>query len=483
MALLVLTLACEGRRDALVTDGGLAGQGGPAGQGPAGQSPAGQGPAGQGPAGQGGASGEGGASGQPAAGTGGGVAGNGPINECAPKGGGFFPTSRTMGPTLTHYDGPAVVERSTTTELVLAYAAAADPAAGAAAPVVPTHAIITGFADTPVFPVGAKVWFTRDPGAAPLPVFAAPPPNLFVIRDKQGGRILLASSSLGATPIPATVGAQTCSGAYRDLCLTAKITSFAVDVQGDTKVTISDGAVKTVPVGGFGYDISALDFGVTADGSQPMCGDYFGPGAGLYVSMRAQDLSALQTKLETGPAPACSRGNADAKTAIFTFEGVEGFEGPLTYSRRTTAYNSPGLDCFVFTATALLQPGTNVPVAMTVCASRGLLQEPAAGQTFWVSGLEPIKVLRRSKGGPLVIADGYLSADTNPNTVWASLGITAAFVQDCPYSSSPLTFLSKLVVGTTPNVIVRSDDHGLVRLGGQDVDVWAHDRELTMVGR
>src|SRR5262245_57231592 len=69
----------------------------------------------------------------------------------------LYLTSTTMGPAGGVYEGPAVVERSTRGDLVLAFDG--DPSKGST---LPRHLQVRNLGPT-ALPVGAKVWLKKDP--------------------------------------------------------------------------------------------------------------------------------------------------------------------------------------------------------------------------------------------------------------------------------------------------------------------------------
>jgi hypothetical protein len=196
------------------------------------------------------------------------------------------------------YAGPAVVRTSTSAELSLVFELAAGADAGA-----PTLRSVTlsGLDPMPSFPIGAKVWLSKDPVGNPhySPLYGGPGSALS-IRDREGGRLLLGASfnSNGpAAPIAAGQRTDVCSD-DNPTCPGKGSRMFyqSVEVLGDSTVTIGDSQTVSVQLDGLDYDVHVTARRVTGGCDIP---DYFPELAGgVSVNVRAKDLSRLLDGLE-----------------------------------------------------------------------------------------------------------------------------------------------------------------------------------------
>jgi hypothetical protein len=412
----------------------------------------------------------------------------------------------TEGPQGGSYGGPAVVERSVPTELTLAFyaedsvgdggassdggGASADggganadggvaSADGGGARSLPLHASIGGLGDTPAFPVGARVWLEKTPAGPPPPAFQSPSTffnGTFVVRDKKDGAILIAGAHNTPGPIPTSPGGQSCTDTTNDGA--CSYTYGSLDVHGDMTVLVGNGETRTVPIGGVGYDVSVTDMSFTS--FPGACGgDVPSSFSEVDVSVRAKDLATLVKTLPKGTVPACSRGNYERKWPVFDFfDGTTvwvPYEGPASYTGRVGR-------CFEFSATGRIDPTTNAPAKLDLCEADGLLVEPTVGTSFWLSMPTLfIATLRSAKDGPFVLASFEITS-TGAHSAAAdqTLGVHVDIRRGCAYASMtslasapPATLsLDELVFATAPPVVVGTDDHALVTLGGKAYDAW-----------
>jgi hypothetical protein len=497
-ALSLVALSACGKSGSRAPDGGSdAGTGGAAGSRDAGGD---------------GAAGNADAGGAGAAGGGAGAAGDADANVCPRNAPSFDFFTSTLGPRGGSYDGPAVVERSTPAELVLAfYAADATPDGGAGADGgaastdggaagergLPLHATIQGLylgtAVAPTLPLGAQVWLTKNPAGDPPPSMfnQARAPGAFTVRDGSQGTILLAGSFDAPTPIPTSPGSRSCTETHGQVaCVVQQTTYGSLDVHGDTTVLVGDGETATVSLRGVAYDVSVVSESTTSTLIGMTCGggNVPPPYGAVSVNLKAQDLATRAAKLAAAKAPACSKGNVDVPAVTFSFIGGNAalpYEGAASY----TAKDDTG--CLRFAASARLDPQTNAPATIEVCGATGLIAEPTAGATFWFSmpALD-VSGIRTGQAGPLVLASISTSAGGGfPSAaVDQVVGVHVDLNRACAYGSTvatpgapplPTSFLAELVFATAPPVIVTTDTQAVVTLGGTPYDVRMTGEETT----
>ncbi|MGO9288925.1 MAG: hypothetical protein ACLP66_10180 [Polyangia bacterium] len=222
----------------------------------------------------------------------------------------------TLGPPGGVYEGPALVERSTADEMILGFALPTSTADAAATTAM--CARLSGLSPMPILPLAAKVWLSKNPaGNSPCMVEFGPPcPWALTVRDQQGGTILfgaaldttmssgVALTTADQTSAPIATGTMTpiCVGA-NPLCPWAagnKVTYLAVEVQGDTPVTIADSQTATVRLSGVDYSVRVTAQEVTVDPSGCMA-DYVA-NSQLSVDVQAKDLQSLINTLEVSSA-------------------------------------------------------------------------------------------------------------------------------------------------------------------------------------
>ncbi|HET6284430.1 MAG TPA: hypothetical protein VFH73_25965 [Polyangia bacterium] len=391
----------------------------------------------------------------------------------------------TVGPRAGRYEGPALVERSTATELVLTF----QPAGGGTANALPMHAKITELSPMPRLPIGAKVWLSKVPageavsrGTFPFPPL---PPWSISVRERQGGRLLFgaAHNPSNEVPSPIALGAVKpyCTTASPDMCLQGVSVTYAtVDVTGDRTVAVHDSETSIVPIGGFDYDVRVTAQELTFSADAAPCLDY-SPSTGVSVDVRARDLGTLIKTLEVSAPPACSEGNADFEGAIFEIANVNfntGYVGPAVYSHRVDNY-------FLFSVTGLTSLTGSPPMLQILAA--GLLKEPCAGEEFWASltfgKWGSVAALRGPQRGPLLLASvAFARAPFDATTASAlaqALGVAADAQEHCPYASSDSPYASNgvlslwdVVFQTTPPVRVASQSAGMVPIAGRDYNAW-----------
>jgi hypothetical protein len=389
----------------------------------------------------------------------------------------FVITTGTLGPQLQapFYDGPAVIERSSPTELVVAYFASkntADGGVAGGAGELPLHVsldLIASFCPWAQLPPGARVWLTKDPAGLPPPPFGLAQPNEAVaVRDKKDGRLLVASALNKPAAVETAPGSPTRTSGDQS-CMTIH---GSLIIHGDTDVVIGDGEVATVPIGGFACDVSVYDSTLSGTG----CGGDVPIGLQTRVSIKAQDLAAAGATLDVGAPPACSRGSGDVQSEdSFTFdENNEGttYDGPVVYVGRGQ------LGCFRFSATNRVDATTHAPTYLEVCDVTGAAAEPAIGQTLWALIDAQVEIIQRGQGGPPLMARVDINTTTAGATVAQKVGLPLTIDQGCAYaattpsSGGPLWYLTELSFATTPPTVVHADTPAVVVVGGTSYEVW-----------
>jgi hypothetical protein len=233
-------------------------------------------------------------------------------------GGGLCGVHDSFGPTLQvssdapydhwgTYDGPAVVGISTSSNLWLFFELSADADAGTPGP---HGARLSGLDPMPVFPVGGKVWLSKDPVGDPYnsPLYGGWGWALS-LRDREGGHLLLgAAFRIGGPAAPIAWSPPT------DVCAVdnsqcpgrgSQVFYQAVEVHGDSTVTIENGHTATMQLDGLDYEVRVAANRVTSPLPGKSCDlpDYVPENeGGVFVDVRAKDLSTLIDGLERADA-------------------------------------------------------------------------------------------------------------------------------------------------------------------------------------
>jgi hypothetical protein len=392
-----------------------------------------------------------------------GVGGSGASASLCGDHGEDFPrlASSTVGSGDRSYDGPAIVERSTPSELVLAF--------GGNATAPPLHTSISGGGPLPVLPVGAMTWLDKsmagDP-PAPIDQLSVALPVSFTVRDAKDGHILLGAairaSSTAPAPIPFANVRSTCSGSIDTFCLTATATYSSVDVQGDTAVTIADNETGTVRVGGADYDVT-----VKARQYSNVLVTCANPQSGVSMEVRAKAPASSIAALQVGPPIACGRGNDEVKTVQYMLLGDFAslvHDGPVFYVKRDG-------QCYQFAY------GKGEGPVLAFCSDQALGSEPQVDQEMWAT-VEPaagfaVGALRASMNGPLLlgtVTGGPTSMSGTSAAVSQALGVPVEFRASCMYAANAPLWEASL--GTTAPTVVKSDTHAVVTIDGKSYDAW-----------
>ena len=393
----------------------------------------------------------------------------------------------TIGPSGgASYDGPAIVERSTKTELVIAFspAAMAAPQDGGAGTPPPMHAVLNANAPMPGFPLGARVWLYKSTaGNPPSAPFSGPQPWTIAVRDSEGGHLIIGAGKEpdGTALIPFGLStAATCTSPYSDHCVNGSAVYSSLDVHGDMDVTIADAETRTVRVGGLDYDVMVMARDIA--GTRNQCADY-SPYDGVAMDVRAKDPSALIAALPAGVPIACARGNDIIEEVGHSFYGVStttSYDGKAFYTKRGTP--RPSSECFQFSVVGVTAAVPTVTPTIEFCAPIGRFPEPAVGQEFWATlSSFDIIALRDPNRGPLLLASVYAAAPFDASTsarIAEVLGVPVEARAACAYAPShdpndakPLS-LWEVAVGATAPGIIKTDGHSVVAIAGKNYDAW-----------
>lgn len=399
----------------------------------------------------------------------------------------FFTTS-TLAPPGDEYDGPAVVERSTALELVLAFAP--DSAAGGT---LPRHTTIENV-DAPLFPVGAQVWLKKNPVVEVVSAFGGQAPiSSLEVRTNQDGALLLGRATspdadrlaaIASALIPMQVQ-RTASRPFSDDCGSGTLTTTTFDVSADSPVAISDSDTRIARVSGVDYDLGLVARQLDVKGPSIRCSDY-GSSSWYQISVRAHDLAPLISTLDHGQGPLCALGNDTLESVSVGLYNVDlgaGYDGPVFYAKRGA---QEGFDCFDFSVPGLAAiAGLPAPI-VEACVPPGALAEPAKGTELWatIPRIE-LGVLRQANRGALIAAS--IVTDTgngglSSTDISQALGLPVDVHPGCAYAEfdSGATalyqyHLREVAFGAPSPVVVGSQQRRVITNGATSYDVWLWD--------
>jgi hypothetical protein len=392
---------------------------------------------------------------------------------------------------LPTYDGPVVVESSTSGVLVLQTGSLDEDAdAGVAqAGALPLHVSI-GFVGAPVFPVGAKLWLTlapaRDPQASRILITQ---PWSISLRTEEGSRLLFGAalnpSSEIPSPIPIGAITETCVEPISQACFeNGTLHHSSVELLGDRPVTVAPGNTGRVTIGGFDYDVdvAAREF-TGGTRSSANCNPDAAFPEGVWVFVRAADMDALIASLPVGPAPACSivsdPGFYVSLTLSLPLENAT-YEGPAFYRERTPNQNN----CWRFDVPGLHTAGGNSAATLLVCGDPDLLAGATPDQEFWLSmPAAGFRAMHEANRGPLLFAELSPIAPIRPEgstLLEQALGIRVDAESRCAYADAQgrmvagadsVIELWDLVFATTPPTRVECGATATLAFDGHDYRV------------
>jgi hypothetical protein len=371
-----------------------------------------------------------------------------------------LPTVPAAEATNDDYDGPAVVEQSSTGGLTLAFAVSSSGS---------RHVQLSGLGPLPPVAPGAKLWLSTT-HAAIASRDGSIPPWALTVRAEQAGTILFGAAREAfedpASPVRVGERRVTCvaSSPIPSCMGTGQVSYQSVEVKGDTPVSIEDGETQTVQLAGRDYDVAVSAAFITYPGFEHQCPAGYDPEriGGAALSVRARDLPSLLLALPEAPPPACGRGNSPWQDLGFFLPEVTRFDGPVFY--RESPYG--GVLRFDLgggkTLDILNPPAT--------CAT------PQAGAEFWLTASVHLAALREKGRGPLVLASAHdLSAPlsaADAAEVRGEIGLPVTAQGGCAYSpnaadpTQPIR-LWDVSFGTAPQTIVKTDSQGLLDIAGR----------------
>lgn len=375
-------------------------------------------------------------------------------------------------PDATTYDGLVIVERSTPTQLLLAFGEGE----------LVRRAGVSAYPALPLFPVGARLWLTTVPTVQPpLHAFGQETSSAWTLRDRQGGTILMGASwqapSDPAAPVTARAGADTCV-ADHPYCSSpdAAIYRQAVEVFADETVVFADDEVRSISIDGRGYRARAA---ASRETGSACAADYYPDlQTRLSVWVVAEDLSALLANVEVGEPPVCGQGN-DPHTGIdiaIYYASRSDYEGPVFY--RSLSSDLAGT--FMFEIPGLGSAAE--PALLGIMAASHAFTAPAVGAEFWaeLDLDQAFAALSESAQGPLVVASGAgveVPFDgPTAQRIEQAVGVGVHAEARCQYvartaSSDEPFFLWDLVFDTDPPTRVGSGETGSLVIAGRPYEV------------
>jgi hypothetical protein len=203
--------------------------------------------------------------------------------------------------------------------------------------------------------------------------------------------------------------------------------------------------------GGRSYDVHATSQ-KTPTAAGPNCQDYH-PENTSCLDLRLRDTSGLT--FEVGTPPACTAGNELVPLLYVSIPYPNTFDGRITY---------------VETRGGSLSFEADNGMKVAVSSTMGIFPEPAVGQQFWLSMDGTLVAIRTAQAGQLVVG-AVVAGGSGDST--AVLGVKVTAENDCAYTMDAfgVTYLRKVVFGSTPPVTVRTGSRGLLPLGGREYHV------------
>jgi hypothetical protein len=338
----------------------------------------------------------------------------------------------------------------------------------------------------PIMPVGARVWLTKNRAGEQMEekLSHGTLPWALSVRTSQGGRLLFGAlhNTTDAVGVPVTIGAiqPICSTPYPQAChqdgVIPTMTYRSVEIVGDATVTVASGHTAQVAIDGVAYDVVAEAEAVTdaLDG----CGDVWGLEL-LRVTVQAHDMAALVAGLDVGEPPACGNGNAPLQyVSLLMRDDVQAID--TNYDGRAVSHGpDPDHPSYVEFDLPDFTGAHGRPILLAG-GMEALVGRPAKGTTYWASvGTgRPIRLLRESQAGPLVVASTWATEVPLPAAMTADLesllGVTVDVVQRCTYAidyaGNPVP-LWDLVLGTTPPTRIPAGGSGTLAIGGKPYTV------------
>lgn len=411
----------------------------------------------------------------------GGGGGTGGTATCS-SGSGDMLGSGTFGPvSQRNYGGPAVVERSTSSDLVFSFE---QPSLEAGKPAVVLHVNVGGLSPMPRLAVGTTVWLQQSVPPPPVALYLPQPGRWLRVLDKEGGRLLLGYSmsydgDTSGSPLPFAGAHAGCveRNTWCDSPAAQRIWQ-ALEVTGDTNVTLQPGEPAKVTLGGVDYDAVAVAYSeTTGNGS---CAADYRPAQNVTVSAIARDLGALTADLPKAEPPSCSLYNDAQSTESFGLLGVSlntPYAGPVVYRSSAAPdgwlrhrFDTPGLQPQF--------PDSELGLELDDWSKD--FTPPAAGTTLYYEsyGGDTGALFSKQGGAPLLVAANGTFDQALMNQLGSWLGVSVALQQSCEYTTlevnnQPTPFsLSQVTLGTEPPVTVHSGERSKLKLAGHDYEAY-----------
>jgi hypothetical protein len=394
------------------------------------------------------------------------VGGAAPTQDCEGQYGDTYPgltASAALAPDSmgATYDGPAVVERSTALDLVVAITL--DPASGGAGGASTTsagttHVSLTGLDPMPIMPLGSQVWLSGNLDG-PGYIDCADAGFAIAVRAGASGSLLFGATNnpYRASPVPIGDFTPYCTAPDPTSLPGQRVTYSAVEVQGDATRVVHDGEPASITIDGVPYDVAATARTYTG---------------GVYI--QAQDLASLVSQLPVGELPACAQGNdpdPGVRVGLLYLDSNATYEGPVSYASLDASNQA-------LTFEVPLAGPTSTPPTVSVYPAT-LFSEPSPGQQFWFSSLPTPwgGALLEREGGPVVAAWVLWPGPNEPTTLaWLAdlLGVTVSVENRCAYGTGidGTRWLVDVTLGTTPPVLLTSGSTVTFDLAGHRYAAW-----------
>ena len=265
------------------------------------------------------------------------------------------------------YDGPAIVEGSTSQELRLYFVltgatggtGGTGPDGGLPVGNQEIHVSITGLDPMPLLASGAELWLSKNPAGnqeSEVLMYGIAPWSLSA-RNRQGGDLLFgaARNQFDTAASPVRIGTVTPDCTALDVdpysCTPGASTTYSsVEVEADTPVVIHDSVPGTVTLGGIEYDVRATVQQLSS--TRVVCMDHHDSDySGVALDIRAKNLADLvagstggSSEGGTGGAGGIDGSPANGGAAAGSGDsGVTGgacSETPIDASQAATAYTA-----------------------------------------------------------------------------------------------------------------------------------------------
>jgi len=385
-------------------------------------------------------------------------------------------SSSLVGPgNAQRFSGPAVVERSTSSDLVLAFEF---PAAAAGAPPIISHLAVTGLSPMPRIAVGKRVWLERDEGGGTGSSFGAPPASSFRVTDEQAGKLLLGTTSTNST-FSTTGAAPLRVVGLHDRCTerlsSCQYTWKAVEVAADETVLLEPGKPTEVMLDGGAYNAVAFA------SKHGVCGADDVALESVYVSVVARDVEAMAADLPLAEPPACSQYNDVDSSTSFTLYGVSvstDYAGPVVY--KSSGVQGSWTEHEFDTPELVPLPGAQASLGLEDWSNDFL--PPQVGTTLYFESRSFMAgALLTEKGGAPVFVTAITFEpfdDAMLATLSGWLGVAVAFQRSCDYTNVEAIDGTKVLplwqanLGTKPPTVVHTGERTRFDIGGRAYEAY-----------